>query len=263
MTSFDVYMDAPKCVPDKATLRRAVAGDPHAVAFVCGSVRSYVATIVRGELGTWARTEEIEEAIIDCMEKIVRGLHTYDVSRPFKPWMGMVVRNKTRTLAKSRWAKDAQSHTVFTDHFSKDDCASGSLEDLLSGTIGGRSGNPTARDIAEQREYRALLLEAVESLPDEMARVVYAVMEHDTQSAAAESLSMPYHRLRAIYDESVARLRKQLSFIATEAGRPPGPGSQRNTARTAARKRRRSSFSAPSAGPSAPRRTTGEIPHFL
>lgn len=253
MTGFDVYTDTPKCVPDKAVLRRAVAGDPHAVAFVCGSVKSYVATIVRGELGTWARPEEIEEAILDCMEKIARGLRRYDVARPFKPWMGMVARNTTRTLAKSRWAKDAQHHTVFTDHLSDDGRTTGSVEELLTDPVWGNPDKPTSRDIAEQREYRALLHAAVESLPDEMARVVYAVMEHETLTDAAESLSMPYHRLRAIHAETLARLRKELSFIPTEAGRPPGHGSQRNTVRTAARKRRRSSFSALSAGPSAPR----------
>ena len=229
MTSFSVYTETPKCEPEAADIRRAAQGDEHAIAYVCGSMKDYIAAIVRGEIGkSWSTEEDVDDAVIEIMLKMVRGLRRFVPGRPFRPWVGTIARNHVRTCNDSAAAK-LRMRCVSIERPDDADCsAMGAIEAQLERAGAERGAPPNAYEVAVRNERHAQLHAAIEGLPVEMREVVEAYMRTENLRDVEEMLGISYPQARFLHHRALDLLRHRLDYQRTD-GHGPGPQSGRHT----------------------------------
>ena len=80
----------------------------------------------------FGRLSFIEDCVQECLMAIHSGRHTYDPSRPFRPWLFTIVRNKTIDLLRRSYVRpDAAAQFSFREAASSPDPA----ESLVAGEI--------------------------------------------------------------------------------------------------------------------------------
>ena len=86
--------------PDEVVLRAAVAGDRQA--------QGAIARLYYPRMRRWALLESgdpmsAEEAVQEALVRWVRHSGTFDLSKPFTPWLRTLVRNACRDAKRGRW----------------------------------------------------------------------------------------------------------------------------------------------------------------
>ena len=73
-----------------STAARAAAGDPDAIAQL---VQRWSGAIRRWTLAAMGDVVRADDVAQDALERLLKGLPSYDPHRPFEPWLRQVVRN--------------------------------------------------------------------------------------------------------------------------------------------------------------------------
>lgn len=78
-------------------------GDSRLYERLLHELASVIAAYVRSRFGTVFYTED---CVQECLLAIHNARHTYDPSRPFRPWLFAIVRNKTVDLLRRSYASN-------------------------------------------------------------------------------------------------------------------------------------------------------------
>lgn len=86
-----------------AEMAAAHGGDTRAYERLLGELGSVIEAYVRSRFGPLPFTED---CVQECLLAIHRARHTYDPSRPFRPWLFAIVRNRTVDMLRRMHARD-------------------------------------------------------------------------------------------------------------------------------------------------------------
>ncbi|MGE5543486.1 MAG: RNA polymerase sigma factor [Bacillota bacterium] len=147
------------------------------------------------------RREDALELAQEAMVKIVTGLDSYQINRPFKPWLRQVVINTGINFLRRR-----SPETLSLDQ----DIAEGiTLGDSL---IAGNSGNPQIR--VEWLETKKALEMALRELPSEF-RLVLTLRHQESMSykEIADSMGIPVGTVKTYLFRARSKLREMLKDV--------------------------------------------------
>jgi RNA polymerase sigma-70 factor (ECF subfamily) len=109
--------------PDENLIRRCLAGDS-------ASVRSIVEQYERLVFGLCYRMlghrQDAEDTTQETFIRVVRSLHRWDRSRPFRPWLLAIAANRCRTLLSTRKKAPVSVDTIDHQAVAPDSTNSGS-----------------------------------------------------------------------------------------------------------------------------------------
>jgi len=81
----------------------ALGGDSRRYEQLLRELAQVIESYIKSRFGSLCFTED---CVQECLLAIHTGRHTYDPSRPFRPWMFTIVRNKTVDLLRRSYAGD-------------------------------------------------------------------------------------------------------------------------------------------------------------
>ncbi|MGH1471340.1 MAG: sigma-70 family RNA polymerase sigma factor [Cellvibrionaceae bacterium] len=80
-------------------MAEAQQGDEHSYRQLLDSLGSVIASYLRARFGP---LDFLEDCVQECLIAIHQGRHTYDIQRPFRPWMFTIVRHKAIDILRQR-----------------------------------------------------------------------------------------------------------------------------------------------------------------
>lgn len=176
---------------DAALVRRVRDGD---VAAFDDIVKAYMRQVFQVAYRVVGHREDAEDLVQDCFLAAYQYLDSYDVDRPFGPWITRIVLNRGANLRRSRARRATEPET-----------------DVVSPA-------PSALDEATRAEARAKLVEVMATL-NERQRMIVTMFDVDgmTSSEIGERLELAPGTVRWHLHEARRVLRQALArFIEDE-----------------------------------------------
>ena len=170
---------------DAALIGRVRAGDPSAFdALVTAYLRPAFQTAYR----VVGHREDAEDLVQECFIAAYQYLDSFDVERPFGPWLNRIVVNRGANLRRSRLRRQTEPETD------------------------GVSSAPSALDESTRTETRELLTKALATLSDRQ-RLIVTLFDVDEMTSAeiGERLSIAPGTVRWHLHEARRVLRGALS----------------------------------------------------
>lgn len=176
---------------DAALVRRVRDGD---IAAFDDIVKAYMRQVFQVAYRVVGHREDAEDLVQDCFLAAYQYLDSYDVDRPFGPWITRIVLNRGANLRRSRARRATEPET-----------------DVVSPA-------PSALDEATRAEARAKLVEVMATL-NERQRMIVTMFDVDgmTSSEIGERLELAPGTVRWHLHEARRVLRQALArFIEDE-----------------------------------------------
>lgn len=176
---------------DAALVRRVRDGD---IAAFDEIVKAYMRQVFQVAYRVVGHREDAEDLVQDCFLAAYQYLDSYDVDRPFGPWITRIVLNRGANLRRSRARRATEPET-----------------DAVSTA-------PSALDEATRAEARAKLVEVMATL-NERQRMIVTMFDVDgmTSSEIGERLELAPGTVRWHLHEARRVLRQALArFIEDE-----------------------------------------------
>jgi len=105
----------------RAWMRRAQEGDADAYRRLLGELYGFVEAYARRIIGD---SPLLEDCVQECLTAVHRARHSYDPSRPFRPWLTTIVRHKAiDSLRRDRSASQVQDDGLAESPRSRDEAA--------------------------------------------------------------------------------------------------------------------------------------------
>jgi RNA polymerase sigma-70 factor (ECF subfamily) len=146
-----------------------------------------------------------EDVTQDIFMHIHRSLDTYDTARDLRPWVFTIATNKVRDYWRSRRFRDTQRESSIADE---------------DGDLQVESNQRGPVDWLENTELKAMLEEAVESLPEGMrTTLVLRYFEGLSFEAIGTAIDRNEAAVRKRYSRALEELRKRLVRLS-ETGTP-------------------------------------------
>ena len=189
----DFPLPVPASAPatDAALVRRAQAGDGTAFDEL---VRRYIGRALRVARRLVPTNEDAEDVVQDAFLSALRGIATFDLARPFGPWLTRIVVNQGITFRRSRARRPDEG---------------------LTGEL--PSSEPSPAVVTERREIEERFRAALGQLPEKQ-RLMIQLFEVDgfssTEIAGMTGLSdgtvrWHIHAARKVLREALAPLRSE------------------------------------------------------
>ena len=195
--------------PDRALLRRAVAGDERAFAKIVSQyedlVYSFASKVCRDR-------EKAEETWQDTFVSVYRKLHQFDGRSKFSTWLYSIVANACLMKRRRRKLDDLMIHydDPHAVHAGRGHRAGPEAEQCVA------AWNATPHDIVEDSELRVLLDRSIERLPMDY-RMAFILRDVEGRSAeeTAKILKLSVPAVKSRLRRARVFLREQLNEYMT------------------------------------------------